>query len=485
MVSPLSGVGDKFTKSFLAARSLKIKREAAEANAAIKEKQENLKGLKQLGTILKSPDPNIRRGMATLYMRQLGMDTKSEESKVVLDMLKSADDRSVAFLSDAIKAFGAESKGGVGAKALLEGFVRNPGDFAERVNKYRMRKVRESERADIFAAPEAGPAVIDKGVAGQKPVTSSELKPPDEVPQGLDRLRAAHNEALRRGDTDSANEFRKAIKQEVDAALADRRAKSTEKTEARQGAKPIAFVDPDTNKITTIQAGDLAGLKAMADTNQIPLQLRKGDTNGLSKTDRSKLEVGARKNRQAIIDGSDILRRLKVNPKLIGIPSKLFGSEVAGALDQALTGAGAPELVKSMSKYLTNQTPEQLKKFQTDAQQFMVKSVPLFTGEESSRISEPEREITTKIQALNRPFASPEQAMGAITSVIQGHIVRLAGKAIEDGKPMFKIPDQSDRTFAAVFAKVTTVAPSMAERDRLELADLLMRQAAELQGLRN
>ena len=105
-------------------------------------------------------------------------------------------------------------------------------------------------------------------------------------------------------------------------------------------------------------------------------------------------------------------------------------------------------------------TPEELESFRSQAQQLIGKSIEPFTGEESGKISEPERRIAEEGVRAKKKLASEPQITAALQNIITASLLATDRSRITSGKqPMVRLIDNTgvmvtDIKFNLGFAKL-------------------------------
>tara|TARA_R100001082_G_scaffold109757_1_gene87704 strand:+ start:1057 stop:2544 length:1488 start_codon:yes stop_codon:yes gene_type:complete len=110
-------------------------------------------------------------------------------------------------------------------------------------------------------------------------------------------------------------------------------------------------------------------------------------------------------------------------PRLSGLFGK--ASEVVGGVLGQLPIIGK-DLENAIAKRWTGGTPEQRANFVQGARRIIQSMIAEMTGEESSRISKSELDITESALPLINLDASPDQIIGAVRSAVRSYVVYLA-----------------------------------------------------------
>jgi hypothetical protein len=143
----------------------------------------------------------------------------------------------------------------------------------------------------------------------------------------------------------------------------------------------------------------------------------------IGKTDRDKIA------RERIETAFKVGRAQRFIDVLIDLP-RLSG--ITGAVAERLGGlAGQIPLVgkrleDAIATKLTGASPQQRANFKVNGRAIIVGMISEMTGEESSRISKAELDITQDSLKVLEAATSPEQIIGAVRSAIKAHMVYLA-----------------------------------------------------------
>ena len=101
-----------------------------------------------------------------------------------------------------------------------------------------------------------------------------------------------------------------------------------------------------------------------------------------------------------------------------------------------LAGQINPEFEAAVASGLGGVTPQQVEQFRVRAQATVAKLVPVFTGEEGTRISDRELEISRTATGLLEPGASITQIRAALPMVISLKLADLMRQEITSGRPL-------------------------------------------------
>ena len=159
----------------------------------------------------------------------------------------------------------------------------------------------------------------------------------------------------------------------------------------------------------------------------------------IGKTDRDKIA------RERIETAFKVGRAQRFIDVLIDLP-RLSG--ITGAVAERLGGlAGQIPLVgkrleDAIATKLTGASPQQRANFKVNGRAIIVGMISEMTGEESSRISKAELDITQDSLKVLEAATSPEQIIGAVRSAIKAHMVYLAKADLYLAKNRLQLNDK-------------------------------------------
>jgi hypothetical protein len=190
----------------------------------------------------------------------------------------------------------------------------------------------------------------------------------------------------------------------------------------KQGGAPYSILAKDVGTwVTTNPEGIVLSQRAMqGQAAQFLTKTQKGKTRGI------------RVDMAGLLGSAVQLRKdfARLGPGIAGFRGA-FGESLSGILGQI-----SPQLGKMVSKGITGADPAALAKFRADAQAMIAKLIPIFTGEESGRISEPEREIAKKASKALSKGASQAEILGALDSITNGAFLAADRSVVKaEGKP--------------------------------------------------
>lgn len=169
----------------------------------------------------------------------------------------------------------------------------------------------------------------------------------------------------------------------------------------------------------------------------------------LTKTQVGKAR-GTRVDMAGLLGSAVQLRKdfARLGPGIAGFRGA-FGESLSGILGQI-----SPQLGKMVSKGITGADPAALAKFRADAQAMIAKLIPIFTGEESGRISEPEREIAKKASKALSKGASQAEILGALDSITNGAFLAADRSVVKaEGKPTWGFVQSDGEVSEALWTK--------------------------------
>jgi hypothetical protein len=159
-----------------------------------------------------------------------------------------------------------------------------------------------------------------------------------------------------------------------------------------------------------------------------------------------------------------------------------FGNIVGG-----IAGQISPILGEIVTKGITGASPQELAHFRSDAQALIAETVPVYTGEESGRISEPELRISKQATKVLAGTASQAEIVGALKSIINATFLKSERALIETSGELtwgFIRPDGSrdDRAAAFAYDKIKKVSKMDKTAVLSILSDLATQQRSLILG---
>jgi hypothetical protein len=179
---------------------------------------------------------------------------------------------------------------------------------------------------------------------------------------------------------------------------------------------------------------------------------------------------GVRVNMAGLLGSAVQLRKdfARLGPGIAGFRGG-FGEALGGIMGQI-----SPQLGSLVTKGITGASPEALSKFRADAQAMIAKLIPIFTGEESGRISEPERDIAKKASKALSPGASQAEILGALNSITNGAFLAADRSVVSaTGKPTWGFILKSGQVSEALWTKHFDKIQSISKLSTARVVDLL------------
>jgi len=156
----------------------------------------------------------------------------------------------------------------------------------------------------------------------------------------------------------------------------------------------------------------------------------------------------------------------------------------AGEFFGGFAGQINDEFGELVTRSLTGLTPTELQQFRLSAQAVMAQQIDVITGEQTGRISEPERELTTVVTKGRAIGASIKQITASFTALIKLKVLHAESLSVRGGEaPGILI--RTDADFNKAFAKHKRLFPSMPDKEIGDLVNELERQQLffRLEGL--
>ena len=180
------------------------------------------------------------------------------------------------------------------------------------------------------------------------------------------------------------------------------------------------------------------------------------DVGGLTSSQAGQEKIEQGKYLAVAAQSAKLLRTMKLlGPGVTGYRGAI-GSVLGGLFGQINKDFGA-----LTTRVITGgATPEELESFRSQAQQLIGKSIEPFTGEESGKISEPERRIAEEGVRAKKKLASEPQITAALQNIITASLLATDRSRITSGKqPMVRLIDNTgvmvtDIKFNLGFAKL-------------------------------
>lgn len=429
----VGGFAQGFGKSFNATTMLNMQyRKRQNALAA---KKLDLEIMGSMFEAFKEKDPAMR----TMRLNTLAKVTGAKPDKTMMNLLQKMDADTATNLSEIMRTTAGD---------LPPGFVKG------------MVKSVITGKMDLPTAMTRMQKVGDQGLV--KKLMKQHKGNKTKVAEALHGM----------GRTELAQGIEKSIKQQVEtnkqrsaAVLAARKQKEVERhnliaekvardrltfEQGNKAEKQITLVHPDGKRPLMLKATDSAAIEKARKDGYVEGKVQLDSLGGLTKGGKSKLVVQRRASmgRAAAIT-SAIRKANSLGPGVAGLASKL-GRGFGGLIGQVDAETG-----KAVTEYLTGVDPNKLQQFTVRAQNIMAESIPLMTGEQSGRISEPERELTKVVSAIDTATASFPQLVGGMTAMSKLAIVQAERLAYQAGdKPRFEFGGEiGSKDFESSFNK--------------------------------
>ncbi len=442
----------------------KNKEDLAEETANLDRRQLKLDEFTGLVNILKIKDPGSRAAAFSLFAPSVTEFTE-QDLKPVTNFIKTADEGMVKLLGSAIQE-AANLK--ISAGDIITRFKENP-------------------TAAIKFLDEARKSVAVRKIEGDARVTSGEETPDEIAQRAIRKLRVSNLPgATERADIIEDQMFerqqagQRASKSKVDInaveALTESRKAAAAKTKKEasllraKDVNTLTFVKPNGEDPEGIKKNDSAGIDKALKAGKIPVTIRLADLGGLSTKDKAKFSDKAKETTQALAKLSLTLSDLRrLGPGVTGVRGA-FGEWAAGIAGQFSEAAGG-----EVSRFITGATPQEVADFRLNAQAIMAQEISTITGEQSGRISEPERTLTEKVTKGRSPTASFEQVQGAFGALVNLKLLHGESLAFRAGQPS-QYPVNSNENINKTFFRIQKLFPSLDEKGVDRILDMLDRQ---------
>ena len=159
-----------------------------------------------------------------------------------------------------------------------------------------------------------------------------------------------------------------------------------------------------------------------------------------------------------------------------------FGNFIGGILGQI-----SPVLGEIVTKGITGASQQELAHFRSDARALIAETVPVYTGEESGRVSGPELRISEQATKVLAGTASQEEIIGALKSIINATFLKSERALVETSGELtwgFIRADGSrdDRAMAFAYDKIKKVSKMDKKAVLSVLSDLAIQQRTLILG---
>jgi hypothetical protein len=502
--SAIGGLGEGLTKGYLlgtkiregrekseaAAKAAKLKEEKGkrEAAARFEEKGQNL--IKLLGSFadlnkdgtLKIPQ-GTRRLIAPHLLKAF-IDTTTEQGKAVLTAVMGNDPVPIKDMMDTLTPI-IEDKELLGIlaqdKDFLQMFSNRPLAAIQRALKLKTSRdtaLKADKTRGLVAKAFKGPSVQFLPGVEEPPVrftpgvgAAGQIGRPE--PERWKELGLNTEERRRMIAADRLrNQGHIDLAQKVEDQIFELRSKLGPKE-----IKVESFVNPVTRESIGCRKDDSACITKALEDGKLPINIRLQDLGGFDKATRNKLKSKALENTDQISKVHNLLTDLMRHGRgAVGL--RAWAAEIFGGL----AGNINKDLGYYVSKAISDLTPQEIAAFRLKSQRLIAGEIESITGEQSGRISEPERELTQEAIRAKEPTASFEQVVGSLTTLIKLRIVNSEANNIKSGKPL-KFDVSSDPAIDKTFAMLSRMLPNLGVADVDDLIIKLITQNRIFDGL--